>query len=344
MRKGLRAVLIAGTTTVLGLLAAEGYLRAFRPVDHLRQLGPEDLPPNSAVFHQRSQAPGLPYELVPGRKGTYAGVEVAINSLGQRGPEVTVAKPPGTYRVVALGDSLTFGYGAPQDGTWPAALERLLAQDRPALRASAVQVLNLGVSGYNSDNEARALEAKALPLDPDLIVVGYFLNDPQIAPMPAVQRWFHSPAWWERSHLLRYIDLLVTTRAKARYGGDPYRWLHEKDGDGWAMVLRAFQDMHRAASARGIPVLVATLPAYQPGPDWKDYRWADLHAQVIAAARANGLEAMDTVPEFQADGRQPKLLGADFEHPNAEGAEIIARAIAREVRRIAGARRGANRR
>lgn len=334
-RKRALRVWIAIGTVLLALLGGELWLRAYRPVQHREPLDPASLPQGVTVYHQASSVPGLPFELVPGARGTYAGVEVSINALGQRGPEVGRAKPPGTYRVVAIGDSLTFGYGAPQEGIWPAALERILREDPAQFGARDVQVLNLGVSAYNSADEARVLEAKALDLDPDVIVVGYFLNDPQVAPLQALQRWFREPELWERSHLLRLVDAWRFARAKARHGNDGYRNLHDEEGEGWAMVRAAFASMHRAASARGVPVVVATLPAFPPGPDWKDYRWSDLHARVIEAARASGLEAIDTVPAFLADGRRPKDLCVDFEHPNPAGAEIIARAVAAELRRRA---------
>lgn len=335
MRKSTRGALIVLATAVLALAGAELWLRAYRPVQHREPLDRSGVPPGVTQYHQASRVAGLPFELIPGAHGIYAGVEVSINSLGQRGPEVERAKAPGTFRVVAIGDSLTFGYGAPQEGIWPAALERVLQPDAARLGARTVQVLNLGVSAYNSADEARVLEAKALDLDPDVIVVGYFLNDPQVAPLQALQRWFREPALWERSHLLRLVDAWRFARAKERHGNDGYRNLHDPSGSDWAMVVEAFASMHRAASARGVPVLVATLPAFPPGPTWDGYPWSDLHAQVLAAARAQGLDAFDTVPAFQADGRRPKDLCVDFEHPNGAGAEVIARAVAAEILRIA---------
>ncbi len=335
MRKRTRAALVAVVTLLAGLVGAELWLRAYRPVEHRAPLDLAAVPHDAKMFHRRSDVPGLAYELVPGVQGEYSGVEVSINTLGQRGPEVLREKPEGTFRVVAIGDSLTFGYGAPQEGTWPAALQRELVRDASTLGVRSVEVLNLGVSGYNSADEACVLEAKALALAPDVIVVGYFLNDPQVAPLQTLPRWFGTPSLWERSHLLRLVDSWFFARAKARFGNDAYRYLHDPDAEGWAMVQTAFESMHRAASAHGVPVVIATLPAFPPGPNWNDYRWSELHARVMAAARERGLEAIDAVPEFQLDDRRPKDLGVDFEHPNPEGAEIIARAVAREVLRLA---------
>src|SRR5262245_36014013 len=45
-------------------------------------------------------------------------MEVRINSTGQRDREFPLAKPAGTYRVVVLGDSFTFGHGVAADETY----------------------------------------------------------------------------------------------------------------------------------------------------------------------------------------------------------------------------------
>src|SRR5262245_7287000 len=48
---------------------------------------------------------------------------VHINSLGTRGPEFEVAKPPRTYRILSLGDSRTFGWGLTESETYGGRLE-----------------------------------------------------------------------------------------------------------------------------------------------------------------------------------------------------------------------------
>src|SRR5213082_3545313 len=47
----------------------------------------------------------------PNSEAFLMGVDVKINSLGLRNREISTAKPPGTYRIVVLGDSTTLGWG-----------------------------------------------------------------------------------------------------------------------------------------------------------------------------------------------------------------------------------------
>jgi len=338
-RSWLPRLIAVAVSLVAAFALAEITLRLFFPIAHLEPAEESLLAQGSALVHRKSRVPGLAYELAPGTRSTYLGLPIEVNSFGLRGPEITLAKPDGTFRVAALGDSLTFGYGILADESWPAALERALNEDPAALGASAVQVLNFGVSGYNASDEALVLRHKALAFEPDVVVVGYFLNDAQIAPLQPLQRYFHEPEMWERSHLLRWIDAWRFARGKARFGGDGHLYHHEPDGPGWRMVTQAFDDMHALGAERGVPVLVVTLPAFAPFPDWASYRWSELHARILDAARARGLEALDLVPAFQQSMRAPKDLAVDSEHPNAAGQEIVARAIAAEIRRIVTARR-----
>src|SRR3954447_8958531 len=54
---------------------------------------------------------------------------VRVNSAGLRGPEIPYEKPPGTYRVLVLGDSFTFGAQVEEDQTFVARLgDRLRRQ------------------------------------------------------------------------------------------------------------------------------------------------------------------------------------------------------------------------
>ncbi len=83
-------------------------------------------------------------------------------------------KPPGVVRILVLGDSFTIGYEAGQDETYPAVLERELKR-----RGYAVEVLNSGVSGFSTAEELIFMEEEGFKYQPDLVLLGYFINDPE---------------------------------------------------------------------------------------------------------------------------------------------------------------------
>ncbi len=65
--------------------------------------------------------------LSAGYDGWFAGVPVRINNLGFRDRrDYDLAKPPGTFRILVLGDSVTFGHGSHFETTYPYLLEQRL--------------------------------------------------------------------------------------------------------------------------------------------------------------------------------------------------------------------------
>lgn len=111
------------------------------------------------------------YELVPGAKGPGWGTEVAVNAHGFRGPERAL-EARGRTRWVALGDSVTFGNDLAYEQTWPALLERELAA-----RGEPVDVLNLGLGGYDTGQELATLAELGLPFHPARVVLAFCVND-----------------------------------------------------------------------------------------------------------------------------------------------------------------------
>ena len=96
-----------------------------------------------------------------------------VNAAGCRDRDYPVAKPPDTYRIVVLGDSIAFGYcnesrGIPLPATFPKKLEAMLERE-PLPEAARTEVLNFSVSGYDTAQEVELLAEKALAYEPDLV-------------------------------------------------------------------------------------------------------------------------------------------------------------------------------
>src|SRR5204863_839527 len=62
-------------------------------------------------------------ENIPHGRANLFGVQVSINSYGLREDEINVPKPPHTFRLLAVGDSITFGYGVTVEESYVKVLE-----------------------------------------------------------------------------------------------------------------------------------------------------------------------------------------------------------------------------
>ncbi|MCL7488075.1 MAG: GDSL-type esterase/lipase family protein [Desulfobulbaceae bacterium] len=125
-------------------------------------------------FADRTSAQGLLFP--PGSEFPYQTPEFShrarINSLGFRDREWNREKNSSTTRILAIGDSFTFGMGAELDQTWPKILEqRLRAQ------GFDLEIANLGRPGASPSEYAEVAE-KAIPLlKPDIILVAILQGD-----------------------------------------------------------------------------------------------------------------------------------------------------------------------
>ncbi len=97
------------------------------------------------------------------------------NALGYRGPEIDIPKPDGRIRIVAVGDSTTYGHGTPDwRNSYPRQIEALL-RNGPGYRD--IEVINAGVGGYTSWEALINLQFRLLELRPDLILFYHGTND-----------------------------------------------------------------------------------------------------------------------------------------------------------------------
>ena len=116
------------------------------------------------------------------------GVVVRTNSLGFRGPEWSLQKSPGTYRIALIGDSHAFGFGVVFEQTVGEVLAELLTNDS----TRQYEVLNFAANGYNSQQQLAVLRHYVLSFQPDLILVIASSNDHQSPLFVDEQGWLHS--------------------------------------------------------------------------------------------------------------------------------------------------------
>ena len=110
-----------------------------------------------------------------------------INADGLRDRTHPVEKPPGRYRLVALGDSVTLGAGIQPEEAYPQQLEAALC----ARRAACVDVMNVGLWGWSTRQERLAYERIVRRYRPDHVLLGVCLND-----LPELQNNLARPPDW----------------------------------------------------------------------------------------------------------------------------------------------------
>jgi len=118
-------------------------------------------------------------------------------------------------RIVALGDSLTAGYGLPQQASFPAQLEATLRE-----RGHQVKVFNAGVSGDTSFGGLSRLDW-ALADQPDLVIIELGAND-ALRGLQPIQTRQNLDLILQRLREKKITPLLTGMKAPRNLGADYY--------------------------------------------------------------------------------------------------------------------------
>ncbi|MEO5762871.1 MAG: SGNH/GDSL hydrolase family protein [Vicinamibacteria bacterium] len=277
-----------------------------------------------------SANPKLGFELRPDSV-VKSEVEYRINTDGLRGPSVG-PKRADTKRLAIFGDSIVFGYWVAEKDSFPAQLGAILGP--------RVETLNLGVPGYNLDQEVEHLRTRVDTLQPDAVLFGFCLNDLEGLlsfeyGLTQARREARSgprrflEAFLSVSRFAAWIEYRLTERdARAQFasarnpmGGE----LYDASPETLAAHLDAsFRALASIVQPRGIKAAVAIFPIL--GNRFENYPHKALHEQIRAAAEKAGISAVDLLPCFaHYNFREVRV---DVVHPNPMGDRIAAHATA----------------
>lgn len=289
--------------------------------------------------------------------------EISHNSLGFRGPEIEETKPEGTYRILCLGGSSTYGHGPTSNATtWPGRLQTRL---REALPEREIEVINGGCQGFTSYESLANYAFRGIALEPDLVIVYHAINDMRGALYEGIQsdnthrravfprfkeNWLDK--CWTYLTLRAYFtgyrnrsrDLgsWVITDYDERAGLDKFRWTSDKGFDNFERNLNSIVTL---AKSNGTKVLLATqamkvstLMGKKSKPDQlRGFHHANNLVRKVAKQRkAQFVDLGPKVTQLGLDrekkGLKPNLFTSEV-HVTDEGADAISREFAAAILR-----------
>jgi hypothetical protein len=263
----------------------------------------------------------------PSAAARLMGVDVALNSLGDRGPELANPKSPARKRVFVLGSSVTLGWGVPFDSTFTARTETMLNTRRPFGPAVSFEFLNAGIGNYNTAFQYRLFERQYPAVKPDLVVLNYFISDVQPRTLG------------RNSLLLKHSFLLATlfdrwSQLTLRFNGEYkdlftfYKNLYADDSEPWRQTQRQVLAMRDRTAKDSVPFVVMIIPDIHdlsPGTPYKA-----LYDRIEAAFTDKGITSLNTFEAFQrqfGDDVTKLWIQGDDPHPNGKGHALMADAL-----------------
>jgi lysophospholipase L1-like esterase len=215
----------------------------------------------------------------------YSSPGIHTNSFGLRSPEIPVPKPAGTFRVLLLGDSFTFGMRARDDEVFARRLEERL---RANANGAGIEVVNAGVLSYCPLLEYLQYRHQLHVLEPDVVVLNFDMSDvqdhlaysrvaasspdglPLFVTEPSLDK---SPHAWPELLFFEWIARRVRGlrgRVESTLEGVPF--VRDQDRYLWALdggpdmdqearqAMAPIADLDRLLKHDRIPLLLATYP------------------------------------------------------------------------------------
>lgn len=290
--------------------------------------------------------------------------EVTSNALGFPGPQYAEAAAPGTIRIMTVGDAFTSAEGVDTDKAWPRLLEQTLRQRLPG---RTVEVCNFAVTGYGPRQYAAVIDAFVPRLHPDLVLVGFFVNE--FADVGMTDDEFRGSigfdsmplsSWRARLmplHLRRWLQVEVVQPLRELLTGEPRQygsflsWASAFDRQGTvadAAVQRRVGDlllrMRDTCRAQGAELELLLVPAsiQVAGADELDYLPRGLQLReservdpdlpqrtTVQLAEPLGIRCVDLRPPLRAaDGGTYQRRNM---HWTAKGHRVVADFVAEEL-------------
>jgi lysophospholipase L1-like esterase len=277
------------------------------------------LDPLSALIEPHGE---LGYRQKPGSRYQYGNGTVATaNAMGFRGPVVALPKPPGTFRIVLLGESTTHGWGVSDDETIDAYMRRLLAQRYPTRK---FEVVNLAFDGYDAYQQYERLRSDGLRLEPDLLIVNAGINDVRNARFPDLQD--------RDARTILYAEILRIQREAAQHG--PSAWTRIKH----YFYLARLPGMVR--SRLGTAHVMETSLRVTPNPRAIDYFAVNLR-RIAELARGRATPIVFSTPPSAIPTHYTRedTLARSYWIVDAETTQRYRDSLAQRMRQLAADRR-----
>ncbi len=313
--------------------------------------------------------PVIGYRLQPGARTQFATVEfdteIAINATGVRDDDELGPKPPGSKRIMILGDSLVLSVQVPFEQTFGEQLERRL-NEGSAGGDTSYRVINAGVQGYGPVEQLLFFRRLVADVQPDVVIMTIFVGNDAEEALTSEVKLSADRATLDvigesmvtrlrrtvrRSMVLQVLRLRVR-EATSRFSGpsaapEPPHQTYAANpapriARGIALTRDIVEQLAREAAQAGARTAIVLMPARFQIDDADYGRLRDIVAQAggnlqrdaaterfATALSETGLPVLDLLPVLREAPPGPDLFFQQNIHLTKRGHEIVGDALAR---------------
>jgi lysophospholipase L1-like esterase len=282
--------------------------------------------------------------LFPGR--LYNNIEIRINSKGLRDYEHNYTHNS-KYRILGLGDSVTFGSGIKIEDTYLSVLERLIRKNID----KKSDIIKTGINGYDFDQEYTYYIEELYKYNPDIVMIGVVLNDARIVDPISVKEWilkknnadtitktsqksFLNNLYTYNFYKMTLIQLTHHKEIKAardNYNREYFYYVYNLwKGEPWDNYSKKLIRLNDIAKSKKSRVVIVLFPYTQQFKYAEDYGRIP-QEKITALALENGIEVIDLYEILNRKDYIQFYLRSDNTHLNEKGNKLVGEFIYNEM-------------
>jgi len=275
---------------------------------------------------------------------------VQINSKGLRDIEHEYKKPKGIERIQFYGDSFTWGYGVDEEERYTSIFRSKLDKCH-----RSYEIINLGITGYGTDQEYLSLTHEGLKYNPDIIVFAYhndlwdvsqtvagvypkpkfIINNNSLeltnVPVPKKENWTSDEEIRNSTFLtvlnskLKFFRTYNFVMKKIKHFGPIERLrassLNVEENKTQEVIDAIFLEVKRLSEQKGLEFVIVLLPSKGQVFGAENTRQID---HLVEFGKMNNITVINLLPKLKDIGKKEKEIYFEIDgHFSERGNKIV---------------------
>lgn len=246
------------------------------------------------------------------------GVDISLNSVGNRSRELSNPKPAGEKRVYVAGSSVTMGWGVSENQVFSYVAEEKLNH----LGQTKYNFINAGVGNYGTFSSTRIFYRQFEKANPDMVILHYFITDLELRDLS------RDNSLLQKSYLAAYVyNDIKGFVFRNSYSSlfDYYDKLYQDDSPQWQQTQNEILVLKNFLSQKNIRLLIMIVPDFHNLSEGTSFQ--GLYERMQSAFERMDIKTLNTFPYFQRlyGNKESQLwVQTNDPHPNATGHGVMA--------------------
>ena len=264
------------------------------------------------------QEPVLGHNHVTNKSSVLQGVEIKLNSEGMRSNEFD----DDDKKILFLGSSISLGWGVEQKDSYPGIIQTKLFSD-----SLDYKVLNGSIGNYNTFRYVTNFLSNQTDIEPELIVINYFINDAETLPI-------NRSNWLIKNSQL-FATLTITYKKLFSKSGfdlkQYYNDLYKNDNQSFLEMKESLNKLSEYSKRTNSQVLLTVIPDIH---FLEDYPFQKIHEKMKTLSTELGFEFHDLLPSLKNIPFEELQIIQGDSHPNELGHYKISQSLYPKIKEI----------